>query len=52
MRYIRLISLLMIMLCLLPCVACAADAGDDTGYDICFEDFMESADPSGKPMIL
>ncbi len=24
----------------------------DTGYDICYEDFMESAEMSGKPMVL
>ena len=39
---------------LLLCAALMAGAAlaEDTGYDICFEDFMVSADASGKPMIL
>ena len=48
MRYIRLISLLLMLSLFMTGAALA----EDTGYDICFSDFMESADPSGKPMIL
>lgn len=40
---------LILLLCLLMCPCALAD---DTGYDICYEDFMEYADASGKPMIL
>jgi len=47
-RYIRLIALLCALLLLLA----GAASAEDTGYDICFEDFMEAADSSGKPMIL
>ena len=45
---IRFIALLCVLL--LPFAGAAF--AEDTGYDICFEDFMEYADPSGKPMIL
>lgn len=44
----RKISLLLLLFLL----ACPAAFADDTGYDICYEDFMEYADASGKPMLL
>ena len=47
MKY-RLFALL--LACLL-CVSLAAFA-EDTGYDICYEDFMASASSGGKPMVL
>lgn len=49
MRYIRLLVLLL-MLMPLSCSALAEPT--DTGFDICYTDFMESADASGKPEIL
>ena len=49
MQY-RFLSLLLLLVCLAPC--CALADAQDTGYAICFEDFMESADESGKPAIL
>ena len=40
---------LFLLLCMLICPCALAD---DTGYEICYEDFMEYADANGKPMIL
>jgi len=42
--------ILMLSLLLFSGIAFAEPA--DTGYDICFTDFMESADASGKPEVL
>ena len=47
MRYTHFIAILVALL-----LAAGTAFAEDTGYDICFEDFMESADASGKPMIL
>lgn len=47
MKY-RFLALILLTLALFSCAALA----EDTGYDICYADFMESADASGKPMIL
>ena len=44
----RRISLLLFLFLLI----CPLAFADDTGYDICYEDFMEYADASGKPMLL
>lgn len=44
-------TLALLLLCLLLALP-AAMLAQDTGYDICYEDFMESADATGKPMIL
>ena len=41
----------LILMCLLLALPTVLRA-EDTGYSICYEDFMESADASGKPMIL
>ena len=48
MRYTRLFALLITLLLLFA----GAASAEDTGYDICFTDFMEAADRNGKPMIL
>lgn len=51
MRKIRLICMICLLLLASLPAAALADA-EDTGYEICFEDFMESADESGKPQVL
>lgn len=43
--------LLCLLVLLLSPVLAHADA-DDTGFAICYEDFMESADDTGKPAVL
>ena len=43
---------LLCLLALLLTPALGLAAAEDTGYDICFEDFMESADENGKPRVL
>ena len=48
MRYIRLIALMIMLLVLCTGAAFA----EDTGYDICFEDFTEANAGRDKPMIL
>lgn len=51
MRNHHFVSLLCLLALLLaPTLGLAA--ATDTGYDICFEDFMESADENGKPRVL
>lgn len=45
MRHFTLILILLLLLS-------GAAFAEDTGYDICFPDFMEAADVSGKPMVL
>lgn len=42
--------LCLLFLLLLP--VWALSEAQDTGFDICFEDFMESADAAGKPLVL
>lgn len=50
MRYIRYaFYLMMILTFLLSAIPALAE---DTGYDICYTDFMESASADGKPMVL
>lgn len=48
------ISLLFALLLLLltPAWVWAQSEGEDTGYDICYQDFMASADARGKPRVL
>lgn len=51
----RFLSFLLLLLALSGCCAAAADDDDiiyDTGYNICYGDFMESVDASGKPLLL
>lgn len=43
-------AIALLLLCLI--LAAGAAFAEDTGFDICYEDFMESANPSGKPKIL
>ena len=43
---------LLIALFALPACAPAKEVTKDTGYDFCFDEFMRSADASGKPRIL
>ena len=50
-RNIRFASYICALLLLLLSVPALADP-EDTGYDICYADFMENADASGKPEIL
>ena len=49
-RYVKYRLFALLLACLL-CVSLAAFA-EDTGYDICYEDFMASASSGGKPMVL
>ena len=51
MRNHHFAALLCLLVLLLTPAFALADA-EDTGYDICFEDFMESADENGKPQVL
>ena len=48
MRYHRFVVLLIMLFFLFSGIAFA----EDTGYEICFEDFMEASAGSGRPMIL
>lgn len=42
----------LLFLCMIAVCSIASCEPDDTGYAICFEDFMESTDAGGKPEIL
>lgn len=48
----HLFSVLLCLLVLLLTPALVLADAEDTGFDICFEDFMESADENGRPQVL
>ena len=52
MRLKRYFFLFILLLSLLAFCAAAGAEPEDTGYAICYEDFMENADSRGKPEIL
>ena len=47
-RFALYIGILLALLMISPALA----EPEDTGFDVCYADFMESADASGKPEIL